>query len=693
MNKKIINLIIIIWIGVSVLFSSAIAYYCSRSHFLKTTGFYFSGINYTEIGDIQATGFNKQHHVVRNIYCLLHYRQTDDYIFDDWRWDFKYYDLIDSIHLIIPNKLLPKIEKVWFKYDKTVACLSNKDLINTWSHKTFEDDTYFFIPKNLTPKNSFIDGVMCMVYVKGNLFKIVRYTMVCCVFIAALLVFLRFFSIIKMAGKYIYTKTRNVFSKHKSFFSRLFSFLLGIFFTLLILEVTLRIVGYIHNQKNIEKQFKKDVKTKDVIICVGDSFTESIGSSEDNDYPSQLGRIINQDTSHHYTVLNFGRSGKNTAQIALEVPVYIKKYNPRLIVFMVGSANYWNYWGYKKDRTDASLRFITFFKLLVQNIQNKRYENVFKPEQYIIRREEYLSSLKSIKFKETPLLKAIRTHDSDIIDKYIDSCRKNCSLSERDLLYLTLFSSLSGKAEYYDRLLINTQDMSDQMKFYLLLSGRNKNENSLKNSYIPYQYQAVYYYIKEMQKSKFDENILQNCLRLNPYFEEVYFQLYTLGHHNITLPEDYNQKCFSIMDSINFYTYLFGIESKSHGFDNVNIEENLEGSLSSKKIDQWVAEDVEKMILICKQNGIEVILMNYPLLYNTGLFYSVNNVLKKTAEKYNIAFINNNDIFNNIKTNRSSYFISDGHCSDKGYHLISSNIYKILIENKYIVSKNGGNAH
>lgn len=678
MSKRKLNLIIIIWLGISALSFFAIAFYCSQYQFLKTTGFYFTGIDKYEIGEIKATGFNKQHQPVRKIFCMEHYRKTDKYIYDDWRWDFKYYDLIDSIHLIIPDKLLPKIEKVWYKYDKTVTCLSKEELVNTWSHKQFENDIYFFIPNNLKQKNSFFDGIMCMIYMKGSLFRTIRYAMVSLTFFGAFLIFFRFFSTIKMTGKYIFTRTKNVYSKHRRFFNRLFSFLLGILFTLLILEVTLRIAGYIHNQKNIEKQIKKDVKTKDVIICVGDSFTESIGSTDGNDYPSQLERIINRDTNHHYTVLNFGRSGKNTAQIALEVPAYIKNYKPGLIVLMAGSANYWNYWGYEKSGTVAPLRFVTFFKLLIQNLKYKRSENLFKPEEYIIRRDEYLNSLKNSEFEETPVLKAIRTHDFDVIDKCIDSCQKNKCLIEKDIFNLVYFSSLMGKAGYYDSLLDSIQEMSDRMKLYLLLSGRGKNLNSLKISDFPYGYQAVYYYFREKKKHRFDQNVLQNCLRLNPYFEDAYFQLYNLGYKYISLPEDYNKRCFSVMDTIRFYKYLFGIESSIQGFHNANIEENLEGSLDSKKIDQWVARDIENIIDLCKTNGIEVVLMNYPLKYSTTYFCPVNNVLKETAEKYHIPFVDNAEVFDNITIERDSYFISDGHCSDKGYELISKSIYRVI---------------
>jgi len=684
MNNKKINIILLLWIGIHVVVFSAIALYCAHYNFLKTTGFYFSGIDYNEIGNIDATGFNKQHQPVRKIYCLEQHRTTVNYILEDWRWDFKYYDLVDSIQLVIPDTLLPKIEKVWYKYDKTVTCFSNEEFLKTWPHQTINNAVCFSVPEQLKQKNVFYDGVMCMVFMKGNLFRMIRYAMVLCVFVSFLLICIRFYASIKKGIHYFRVKAGKVYMKYRGFLRRLFVFFLGLFFMLVILEVTLRIVGFVHNKKNIEKQFGKTAITKDLVICVGDSFTESFGSTEGNDYPSQLERIINQHHDHPCTVLNFGRSGKNTSQIGIEMPVYIKNYKPHLIILMAGSANYWNYWGYHGSHSLSVFRFVTFFKLLIQNIQHKNQVADFNPEEYMNRRDEYIRSLQKTNIKETPVLKAIRTHNPQIIEKYIDSCRKNNGLSENDYYYLSIYSSLTKNTEDCFHLLDTGNYSSEKIKFYLLLSGKEQKKQTVKITDFSPKYQAVYYYIREMQQSKFDENVLRNCVRINPYFEDACFQLYNQGFHNIPLPKDYHQNCFSIMDTINFYKYLFRLENRSNGFSNVNIEENFDGSMNMKTIDQWVAGDIGSMIELCKSEGIEIIVMNYPLLHHTTLFYPVNAVLKQAAANYDVPFVDNEKIFDQIKTDRDSYFITDGHCSDKGYNLISQNVFQVIAEKKIL---------
>jgi lysophospholipase L1-like esterase len=681
MRKKQLNLILIIWFCISALSFSSIAFYCSKTTFLKTTGFFLRGINFNEIGEIHSTGFNKNHKPVRDIYCLLQHRESEKYIYDDWRFDFKYYDLIDSIELSIPVKLLSKIEKVWYKYDKSVTCFSNKEFIEIWPHKEFGDTVCFLIPAKLKHKNSFYDGILCMIYMKGKLFKIIRYIMVISFFVGLILILIRFSFIIKLFSKCIYNSAHNIYIKYLGFFRRFFILVLGLFFAFFLLEVSLRFIGYIHNKRNIEKQYNKTVNTNNLIICIGDSFTESYGSSEGNDYPSQLERLINQKSEKKYTVLNFGRSGKNTAQIALEVPGYIKNYRPRLIVLMAGSANYWNYWGYQaKKSLFNSLRSVTFIKLIIQSIIKKEKKIEFLPEEYIERRDPNKIALQLKDTSDSPTLKIIRTHNTNIICRYADSCYRLGSLNEKDIINLLMFFKITRKNEIFETSLKNYIPKSTRAKFYFFLSGINSGKEPLNLSIFSPFYQSVYYYLEEMKVSKFSEKEMKKCIQLNPYFEDAYFQYYNLGNKKIAIPEDYNQKRFSIIDTINYYKILFNLHALNKAF----VEETLEGNLEKQKIGQWVTRDIDKIIYLCKQNGVDIILMNYPIQYNSTLFYSVNDILKDIAAKNDIPFVDNGKVFDKITTDRESYFISDGHCSDKGYNLISHNLYKVIIDNRLL---------
>ena len=666
-----------------MLFFSAIAYKYSRYNFLKTTGFYFSGISYNEIGEIKATGYDKEQHAIREVYCLQHHRLNENYIFKDWRFDFVYYDFIDSIILKIPDTLFVKIEKIWFKSDRTVTTFSNEDFINIWPHKKEGKNIYFFVPDNLKQKNTFYDGMMCLVYKKGSLSRGYRYAMLSSFILFVLLTFIRFYLVIKKIIKLIGRAGNYIFIKYRGFFRRLLAFFLGLFFLLLILEMTLRIVGYVHNAKNIEKQYKRLINAKDLIICVGDSFTESFGSSDGNDYPSQLERIINQHSTRHFDVLNFGRSGKNTAQILMEVPLYIKNYKPRLIVLMAGSANYWNYWGYKeKESIFYSLRSVNFFRLLIQGIRDRKNKNVFDSEAYINRRNNYILSLSEIDTGATPLLKLIRSQDFSAINSYADSSFKSDQLSETDFTDLLVFSKLTGNKEILDTTLKKIKTKSIVTKFYLFLLGNSSKKESLSLlQFFPY-YQSIYYYLEEMKGSKFNEERIKKCIELNPYFEDPYFQYFSMGHNDISTPDDFNQKRFSIIDTMNYYKALLGVGGVNNVFKHAYIDESIEEKHERKKIDNWVSDDMEKIINICKQNGVPVVLMNYPIKDGPNLFSSVNEVLKNRALENDIPFVDNGLIFNNITKDKNSYYIPDGHCSDKGYELISRNLYNILSDNK-----------
>ena len=76
--------------------------------------------------------------------------------------------------------------------------------------------------------------------------------------------------------------------------------------------------------------------------------------------------------------------------------------------------------------------------------------------------------------------------------------------------------------------------------------------------------------------------------------------------------------------------------------------------------------------------------MNYPILNKSSLSYSVNQILSDLATKHDFPFVDNTQIFDTITTDQLSYFISDGHCSDKGYKLMARNIFKTMIDNNML---------
>lgn len=96
---------------------------------------------------------------------------------------------------------------------------------------------------------------------------------------------------------------------------------------------------------------------------------------------------------------------------------------------------------------------------------------------------------------------------------------------------------------------------------------------------------------------------------------------------------------------------------------------------------EWLQADIEKIIDICRKKDIKLIIQNYPFPY-----HAVNNLLRQTAEKNNIIFIDNYSVFEKIaeEDGYDKYFLDFDHCTPEGHRIIADNVYAALAENKVI---------
>jgi len=89
--------------------------------------------------------------------------------------------------------------------------------------------------------------------------------------------------------------------------------------------------------------------------------------------------------------------------------------------------------------------------------------------------------------------------------------------------------------------------------------------------------------------------------------------------------------------------------------------------------------DLYEMIKLCQDRQIKVIVCSYP----RG---SVNlaSAHRKLAKSLKCHLVDNDEVFKKLK-NSDEYFSSDGwHPNDKGYRIVSDNIYNCILENKLI---------
>src|SRR3989338_1990637 len=115
---------------------------------------------------------------------------------------------------------------------------------------------------------------------------------------------------------------------------KIFLILLGLGLSLLLIEVALRISGFLYlsirEQRNEISMKKGDYR----IICLGES-TTALG--EENSWPIQLEQIMNQRVSDvRFSVINKGLAGGNSASIVSQLERNLNNYRPDMVIVMMG---------------------------------------------------------------------------------------------------------------------------------------------------------------------------------------------------------------------------------------------------------------------------------------------------------------------------------------------------------------------
>ena len=87
---------------------------------------------------------------------------------------------------------------------------------------------------------------------------------------------------------------------------------------------------------------------------------------------------------------------------------------------------------------------------------------------------------------------------------------------------------------------------------------------------------------------------------------------------------------------------------------------------------QWIVSDIREIVMLCKKNGIKLILQDYP---DTPV---VTDQIEAIANSFSVAFVSHrralNRMFQEEGGKRLDYFAPDGHCNAKGYAVMAANI-------------------
>jgi len=95
------------------------------------------------------------------------------------------------------------------------------------------------------------------------------------------------------------------------------------------------------------------------------------------------------------------------------------------------------------------------------------------------------------------------------------------------------------------------------------------------------------------------------------------------------------------------------------------------------EVAEWMESDLEKLIGMCREKQIPIVLQNYPEMT------TIIGPSREFAEGHAVLFVDNCKAFNEMwerGERREDYFVIDGHCNDLGYFVVAKNIYDVIVK-------------
>jgi tetratricopeptide (TPR) repeat protein len=467
----------------------------------------------------------------------------------------------------------------------------------------------------------------------------------------------------------------------------------SLLFCLVLLEIILRIIGQLYLSREIINY--GDPKSTDcVILCVGDSFTWGGGVSRYETYPAYLSEIIKSKNPHKkFLVINKGKCEYNSSQVLKSIPRWLKMYRPNIVILLVGSSNRFNPWGYNSykspgllsDLKDAldDLRTVKMLRLLATNLKAKFFywdaEHLFKEEPHSIagynynacfvyrdRGFDYIKNKQQIKsaVPNNKLSTSWYYYNTGKIQQGIEllqSAIKDNPHSVETLCALAYGYQILGDFQKAEKFLQQAQQLKPQSKF---VRGQ-----------MDFFYRAAQKFYQRSGSLDLALEYFRKSIELNP---EDYKNYYNLSQA-YDLQSKYNADFF-----INFFQRLLQVHGRLK--DNTVFMAYLnffrEKKINEDKINKWLENDLDKIVLLCKENSADVIIQNYP-----ASFPMANNSLKDTAKRYCLTFVDNLEIFNQFSLNNETnvYLLDDSHCTAKGHEVMATNIYNALVTKKITI--------
>jgi len=458
-------------------------------------------------------------------------------------------------------------------------------------------------------------------------------------------------------------------------------FLLFFLFVVL-LETALRLGGFIFvyfqessNRKNMERAGAYR------ILCLGESTTACGGS---NSYPDQLERILNHANSGlTFSVINKGVVGTNSTAIISSLENNLNKYNPQMVIAMMGINDQGNY---LIDKAPVSLN--TFSSFLYSLKITKLIRLTWRAAVIPGRGEPF----KEPAAPQTNQL-VDKNNNMNAADKYRlyvasgTSCIIQGNLSQAEKLFREAITLQPDKDEAYIGL---GRAYAMQLK-YNQAEEYFKKADEINHSNDHLLAEMGWFFMEQKKYSQAEETLLR-AVQINPLNEKAGIELARLyiNQLNFRRAEEYLNKVIKINPHSDAAYATMGVLNNKRGdfsqakkyFDKANIlmqhYDYPQFRLNYRQLKEIL--DKRGVILVCVQYPMRSILP-----------------LKEMLTGYQgITFVDNERIFKDRinAEGYSRYFVDMfggdfGHCTPEGYKLLAANIARVILKKYFSKGTNG----
>ncbi len=487
------------------------------------------------------------------------------------------------------------------------------------------------------------------------------------------------------------------------FTKKVIALFLGICFSLVIVELSLRILGYVQGFKQATVVTDKSSvvgESKYKILAVGNSYTAGIGASDGMSYPEQLNTKLKNYRADYYEVINKGEGAVNSSYIKEKIPGWLETHKPKIVFIMTGEPNNWNKYGYwsflnqKKKLNTLSLdsfiekiRLLKIFKLysLLMNrpeTWNKsagvKYSNTFTSipldeKHKKILAYSWLGALEiGGQFRGMPLLKPNQIDEALECLIFLNKIEKN-PVATRLVAEILIMkkNQVSLGLKFLNEAIESTSDFNyGQYKILQSIddSKLNKNESKtlaeIKEKILTRPLPLKLDFITKWHESEPDQNLLNGVDRIS-YLEALHqtypssiqttrILLESLPHDSQGKLLDYIEKTVLLNPLSQVNTLLNRTElttpSLKPKFEKLltKLEDKFEG-LDFKNMvfeqnleEEWIISDLESIIKTVQDSGAFPIVQTYPPLKNGENRFAdlvLRNWWKNRSSKTNLAFM------------------------------------------------------